>query len=410
MTAVTSEARRRVHDFDEMVDRRGTGSMKWDVAAGELPMWVADMDFRTAPEIVDAIVARAATGVLGYSDVTDEYRAAVSGWWSRRHGWSIDPEWITLTTGTVPAVSSMVRSLTEPGDSVVLMTPVYNVFFASARNSGRAIDASQLVREGDSYAVDFADLERRLAEPRSTLLILCNPQNPTGTVWGAETLARIGDLCARHGVTVISDEVHCDLTIGDASHTPFASVSVACAAVSATCIAPTKAFNLAGLQTASVVTPNPELRARIVAGFNRDEVAEPNAFAVDATIAAFTHGEPWLDQLRDYLAANRAHAAAAISAIPGLRAEPGLATYLLWIDASDLGVPSGELVAQVRESTGLVLSDGASYDPADSTHVRMNLACPRERLDDGLTRLRRAVHLLMSTDTSTPPITEGASA
>lgn len=390
-------------EFDELVNRRGTCSLKWDVAEGELPMWVADMDFRTAPEIVDAIVAKVSTGVLGYTEVPPEYAESVASWWRRRHGLEIDPAWVTLTTGTVPAVSSIVRSVTEPGDRVVLTTPVYNVFFASIRNSGRTVATSRLTRTDAGYAMDWDDLERRLADPRATLMILCNPQNPTGTVWDRETLARLGELCDAHGVLVLSDEVHCDLTAPGVEYTPFASASQTCARISVSCLAPTKAFNLAGLQTASVVVPDPELRATVVRGLNRDEVAEPNIIAVEATIAAFTRGEPWLAECRAYLHANRRHATSAINAIAGVVAEPGEATYLLWIDVAGLGIDSTVLVDHIRRTTGLVLSDGASYDPEDTTHLRMNLACPRARLDDGLARLRAAIDALVP-DTVASPI------
>lgn len=378
-------------DFDELVDRRGTNSMKWDVTDGELPMWVADMDFRTAPEIVEAAVAKVSTGVLGYTETPPEYAETVAAWWRRRHGFDIDPEWVTLTTGTVPAVSSIVRSVTAAGDRVVLMTPVYNVFFASVRNSGRVASPSRLVRESDGYGIDWVDLEERLAAPDATLMILCNPQNPTGTVWDRHTLARIGDMCAAHGVSVLSDEVHCDLTAPGVAYTPFASASETCARISMSCLAPTKTFNLAGLQTASVVIPDAVLRETVVRGFNRDEVAEPNVIAVEATIAAFTHGEPWLEELRAYIQANRVHAEAEIAGMAGVVPEHGEATYLLWLDVSGLGVDSTELVGHIRRTTGLVLSDGKSYDPDDSAHLRMNLACPRARLDDGLDRLRRAL-------------------
>lgn len=383
------------YDFDALIDRRGTHSMKWDVAEGELPMWVADMDFKAAPPILEAIRRKIDVGVLGYTEAPAEYAEAVSDWWSRRHGFTMQPEWITITTGTVPAVSSTVRSVTEPGDNVVMLTPVYNVFFASARNSGRQISASGLVRTPEGYVIDWEDLEARLADPKASLMILCNPQNPTGTIWSRETLARLGDLCAQHGVTVLSDEVHCDLTSPGLEYTPFASASDTCAAISVTCVSPSKAFNLAGLQTAAVVIPDEELRARVVKGFNRDEVAEPNVIAVEATIAAFTEGETWLDELRDYLAQNRRRAEEAISEIPGLVPERGEATYLLWIDASALDVDSTTLVEHIRRTTGLVLSDGHEYDPSNRTHLRMNLACPRARLDDGLARLRRAVQELL---------------
>lgn len=379
-------------DFDELTDRRGTASMKWDVGPDELPLWVADMDFRTAPAITAALQRRAASGIFGYTDVPDEYRQAVVGWWQRRHHLELDPDWLTLTTGTVPAISSLVRTLSDPGDQVVLLTPVYNVFFACVRNSGREVSASPLIQDGTAgWGVDWADLERRLAEPTARLLIWCNPHNPTGTLWDAPTMRRVAELCARHEVRVISDEVHGDLTLPGHRYTPFASVSALARSLSVSCLAPTKAFNVAGLQTACTVVPDPDLRSRVRAGFNRDEIAEPNAFAVDATIAAFTGGEAWLDDLRGYLAENKRRAVARINEIPGLSAELSPATYLVWIDARELGRSSTELVERIRAATGLVLSDGAAFDPAAADHLRMNVACPRVRLDDALDRLAAGV-------------------
>ncbi|MFT3877468.1 MAG: MalY/PatB family protein [Propioniciclava sp.] len=378
-------------EFDEAPDRFGTNSMKWQVGEGELPMWVADMDFRTAPVIMDALRRTVDHGVLGYTIVPRAYGRAVASWWRNRHGWDIDERWIALTTGVVPAISSMVRTLTQPGDQVAVLTPVYNIFFNCIRNSGRVPVSSPLVTRDDGDEVNWAGLEGVLAQPRTTLLLLCNPQNPTGTIWSARMLARLGALCATHGVRVISDEVHGDLTAPGTRYIPFATASATCERIGVTCLAPTKAFNIAGLQTAAIVAADPELRASVVRGINRDEVAEPNAFAVAATIAAFEHGSPWLDELRAYLFANKAHAAASVSAIPGLSALATPATYLLWIKATGFGLTGIELAEAIRRHSGLVLSDGEAYGAGPGTYLRMNVACPRRRLDEGLARLRRAV-------------------
>ena len=378
--------------FDELLDRRGTNSLKWDVGPDELPLWVADMDFATAPPVLEAIGKKLELGVLGYQIIPDEYPAAVASWWKRRHGVDFAPETITLTTGTVPAISSMVRSLTQPGDSVVVLTPVYNVFFASIRNSGREISASRLLETAEGFNIDWEDLESRLRDPKTTLLIFCNPHNPTGTIWSAAELARVGELCADNGVSVISDEVHCDLTVPGTHYTPFAAASPTCAQLSATCVAASKAFNIAGIQSGAVVIANEHLRQHVVAGFNRDEVAEPNVIAVEASIAAYTQGEAWLEELREYLFANKAHAAAQINAIAGLKTQPSPATYLLWIDVTGITADSSALTEHLRRTTGLVLSDGAEFDPSGPAHLRMNVACPRARLDDALTRLRAGIN------------------
>ena len=380
------------YNFDELTERRGTGSMKWDVPEGELPMWVADMDFETAPEIRSALTKRAAHGIFGYTAVPDAWRGAIAGWWERRHGFVMEKDWLVFTTGVVPAISSSVRRLTAVGENVLVQTPVYNIFFNSIRNNGRNIIENRLIYDGVNYRIDWEDLEKKLSDPQTTLMILSNPHNPTGMIWTREELGRIGTLCAAHHVTVISDEIHCDLTLPGYSYTPFAVVSEACAQNSVTCIAPTKAFNLAGLQTAAVMVPNEELRHRIERALNTDEVAEPNAFAIDAAIAAFTQGEEWLDALREYLAENRETVRRFLKdEIPDVSLVPAHATYLLWLDCRKIIGDVSELYHYLRTETGLYLSAGVVYGGNGNAFLRMNTACPRIRLLDGLERLKRGI-------------------
>ncbi len=270
------------YNFDEPVNRRNTHSLKWDVKEQELPMWVADMDFQTASEIQEAIRERAAHGVFGYSIVPEEWYQAYMGWWEKRHHFSMEKEWLVFCTGVVPAISSMVRKLTTAGENVLVQTPVYNIFFNSIVNNGRNIVESPLRYDGNTYQMDFEDLERKFSDPQTTLMILCNPHNPVGRIWSREELEQVGGLCRKYHVTVISDEIHCDLTSPGQEYIPFASVSENCKNTSITCMAPTKAFNLAGLQTAAVAVPNPNLRHKVWRGLNTDEVAEPNSFAVEA--------------------------------------------------------------------------------------------------------------------------------
>ena len=290
-----------MYDFDKITERRGVGSLKWDVPERELPMWVADMDFETAPEVTEALKARAAHAIFGYSVITEDWYDAYIRWWKRRHNLVMEKEWLIFCTGVVPAISSAVRKLTTVGENVLVQTPVYNIFFNSIRNNGRNILESPLVYDGRQYSIDFADLEDKLSDPQTTLMLLCNPHNPVGKIWDKETLARIGELCAKHHVLVLSDEIHCDLTDPGYEYVPFASVSEVCRSNSITCMAPTKAFNLAGLQTAAVMVPDPVIRHKLNRGLNTDEVAEPNAFAVGAAVAAFEKGESWLEELREYL-------------------------------------------------------------------------------------------------------------
>lgn len=380
------------YDFDKPVDRRNTHSLKWDVKEHELPMWVADMDFQTAPEIQTAIQERATHGVFGYSIVPEEWYQAYMGWWERRHHFSMEKEWLVFCTGVVPAISSMVRKLTTAGENVLVQTPVYNIFFNSIVNNGRNIAENPLRYDGNTYQMDFEDLERKLSDPQTTLMILCNPHNPVGRIWSREELEQVGELCRKYHVTVISDEIHCDLTSPGQEYIPFASVSENCKNTSITCMAPTKAFNLAGLQTAAVAVPNPNLRHKVWRGLNTDEVAEPNSFAVEAAVAAFMKGEAWLDSLREYIQENKNFVENFLKKEDlHIRLVPSQATYLLWLDCREMHGSAGEFTQYLREHTGLYLSEGKQYGENGSSFIRMNIACSRSRLEDGLERLAEGV-------------------
>ena len=380
------------YDFDTPTERRNTNSLKWDVAEGELPMWVADMDFQTAPEIREAIMKRAEHGIFGYSVIPDAWYEAYIQWWKMRHGYTMERDWLIFCTGVVPAISSIVRKLTTPAEKVLIQTPVYNIFFNSILNNGRQVLESPLRYDGKEYRIDFADLEEKLSDPQTALMILCNPHNPTGKIWDRQTLEKIGALCSRHHVTVVSDEIHCDLTDPGESYVPFASVSETCRQISITCMAPTKAFNLAGLQTAAVSVPDEVLRHKVWRALNTDEAAEPNAFAVEAAVTAFTRGADWLDALRDYLYENKKLAAAYIEKeIPGVRAVASQATYLLWLDCSGLIGCGREAAGFLRRETGLYLSEGSQYGGNGADFLRMNIACPRAVLKVGLERLKNGL-------------------
>ena len=380
------------YDFDTPTERRNTNSLKWDVAEGELPMWVADMDFQTAPEIREAIMKRAEHGIFGYSVIPDTWYEAYIQWWKTRHGYTMERDWLIFCTGVVPAISSIVRKLTTPAEKVLIQTPVYNIFFNSILNNGRQVLESPLRYDGKEYRIDFADLEEKLSDPQTALMILCNPHNPTGKIWDRQTLEKIGALCSRHHVTVVSDEIHCDLTDPGESYVPFASVSETCRQISITCMAPTKAFNLAGLQTAAVSVPDEVLRHKVWRALNTDEAAEPNAFAVEAAVTAFTRGADWLDALRDYLYENKKLAEAYIEKeIPDVRAVASQATYLLWLDCSGLIGCGREAAGFLRRETGLYLSEGSQYGGNGADFLRMNIACPRAVLKDGLERLKNGL-------------------
>ena len=380
------------YDFDKQINRRNTNSLKWDVAENELPMWVADMDFQTAPEIISELEKRVSHGVFGYSTVPDEWTESYINWWENRHGYKMEKDWLIFSAGVVPTISSCVRKLTTPAENVVIMTPVYNIFFNSILNNGRNVLECPLRYNGGEYEIDFNDLKEKLENPQTSLLILCNPQNPGGKIWGREELEKIGELCYKNGVTVIADEIHCDITDPNCEYTPFASVSPLCQKISVTCIAPTKAFNIAGLQTSAVSVPDPILRHKVWRALNTDEVAEPNVFAVNAAICAFNKGGEWLDELREYLYKNKCTVKKYLDEnISKLKLMPSKATYLLWLDCSAYGVKSDKLADFIRKSTGLFLSNGTQYGGNGHMFLRLNIACSEKTLLDGLDRLKRAL-------------------
>lgn len=379
------------YNFSKLINRFNTNSLKWDVNNNELPMWVADMDFETAPEIKEAIRKKVDFGIYGYTIIPDEYYLSISNWWERRHNFKIEKEWILFCTGVVPAISSIVRKMTREGDNVLVQAPVYNIFYNSIVNNNRKVLSSDLCFDGKEYSIDFEDLERKLSDQATTLMILCNPHNPIGKVWSKETLKKIGELCIKYNVLVVSDEIHCDLTYGD-SYTPFASISPEIAQNSITCIAPTKTFNLAGVQSSNIIVPNDEIRRMVNRGINTDEVAEPNAFAIEATIAAFTKGEPWLNELIEYLAQNKRVVQKFIhNELPSLNLIHSDATYLLWIDCSSITKDSLDFCKFIRKETGLYVSSGHVYGSNGGHFIRMNIACQRERVEDGLSRLKVGV-------------------
>lgn len=376
------------YDFDKTIDRRATNSYKWDSAPeGVLPMWVADMDFRTAPAIIDALQKRVAHGIFGYTRVPDAYYDAVTSWFSRRHGWDIDREWIIYTSGVVPAVSAVIKALTVPGDKVIVQTPVYNCFFSSIRNNGCEIVSNPLRRTADTYEMDFDALERCAADPRAKVMLLCNPHNPAGRVWTPDELTRLGNICLRNGVTVVSDEIHCELVYQGFKYTPFASLSDAFLHRSVTCVSPSKAFNIAGLQIANIVAFDNDLRSRIDKVININEVCDVNPFGVAATIAAYNEGEEWLNQLVDYLHGNyEAMAEFCRRELPEFPITRLEGTYLVWMDCSSLGMPSDVLEHALLDDARLWLNAGTMYGAEGEGYMRWNIACPRSVMLDGLNR------------------------
>lgn len=389
----------RKYNFDEIIPRRCTNSYKWDsIPEGKgdvLPLWVADMDFRTAPEIIEALERRVRHGVFGYTLVPDAYYDAVVKWFERRHNWKIKKEWIIYTSGVVPAISAVIKALTKPGDGVVVQTPVYNCFFSSIRNNGCRIVTNPLIYEDHTYHIDFEDLDRKTADSGVKLLLLCNPHNPAGRVWTREELCRIGAICKKNQVTVVADEIHCELVFPGHSYIPFASVSEQHLKNSVTCISPSKAFNIAGLQIANIVACDESVRQRINRAININEVCDVNPFGIEATIAAYNEGEEWLLQLLAYLNDNYECMCrffhSNLPQIPVTRLE---GTYLAWTDCRALRLPSDILQTRLLDESGLWLNSGTMYGENGEGFLRWNLACPRQILQEALARFKRFVSLL----------------
>ena len=382
------------YDFDEIIPRRHTNSYKWDGATDSdvLPLWVADMDFRTAPAITEALKQRVEHGIFGYTRVPDEYYEAVTAGFKRRHGWDIRREWMIYTSGVVPAISAIIKALTGPGDKVLVQTPVYNCFFSSIRNNGCEVASSPLVYEDRTYRMDLEDLERKASDEKTKVMLLCNPHNPAGRVWTREELTAVGEICIRHGVTVVSDEIHCELVYSGHRHIPFASISDDFLRHSVTCVSPSKAFNIAGLQIANIIAPDETMRRRIDKAININEVCDVNPFGVIATMAAYNEGEEWLGQLLDYLWQNylflvefcRTH----LPDFPVARLE---GTYLAWMDCRTLGIGSEELEQLLVGEAKLWLNAGTMYGAEGEGFMRWNLACPRSVLKQALARFKAFV-------------------
>ncbi|HBI59558.1 MAG: pyridoxal phosphate-dependent aminotransferase [Duncaniella sp.] len=382
-------------DFDTPVNRRGSGSYKWDSPDGSsrgdfLPMWVADMDFRTAPCVIDALERRVSHGVFGYTAVGNDYYDALTSWFGRRHGWNIDRQGVIYTSGVVPAISAIIKALVPRGGGVIVMTPVYNCFFSSIRNNGCRTVESPLIDTGMGYEIDFDDLERRAAAEGAAMILLCNPHNPGGRVWTREELEKIDDISTRHGLFVVSDEIHCELTFPGQKYIPYSTLGENARSHSVSCVSPSKAFNTAGLQIANIVTHDPVVAARIDRAINDNEVCDVNPFGVVGLIAAYNDGEPWLDALKGYLYENYAYLCGFFAEnLPAFRVMPMQATYLAWIDCSGSGMTGDEVARRLLDETGLMVSAGTTYGKAGTNFVRLNFACQRTVLADALERFMR---------------------
>jgi len=385
-------------DFDTVLDRRNTHSLKWDHCRTTfglddvIPMWVADMDFAAPPSVVEAVQRRAAHGAYGYASVPESFWESAIGWLRRRHGWTVNRRWLARAPGVVPAVSLCVNAFTQPGDGVVVQTPVYYPFFRAIEQNGRRLVRNPLVPDGNTYRMDLADLERKI-DDQARLLILCSPHNPVGRVWTREELERLGDICVRRNLVVLSDEIHMDLTLPGHRHVPLATISPALAERTVTCVAPSKTFNLASLSMALVVAGNPELLARYVAQFDAAGLVIASLFGTVALEAAYRDGDEWLDQLLDYLAANVDYADGFIQErIPALRFIRPEGTYLALIDCRKLGMAQKDLDDFFLRTAGVYFDSGPWFGEEATGFERINLGCPRQTLSEALERIERAVN------------------
>ena len=386
------------YNFDQCPDRRGTESVKWDLYPGTLPMWVADMDFTVAPEIREALQKRLDHGVFGYELVPDDYYEIMGRWFASRHGWEgIGRENMVPTTGVIAAYSAAIKAMTVPGDKVMVMTPCYNAFFPAIRNNKCVQLDCPLRFNGKQYIVDWDLFEQCAGQAR--VLLLCNPHNPVGRVWTREELLLMAEICRRNGVFVISDEIHCELTYPGHDYTPWATLPAEYVKNSVSCISPTKAFNIAGIQIANIYAANPEILKKMDRAINDNECCDVNIFGVTALKAAYGKGGPWLDELRNYLYHNARTVCCFLEdELPGVVVPPLEGTYLMWLDcrwALRYGEPlegfSERLAAFLREKHGLTLSTGTIYGASGEGFERLNIACPRTRLLDGLERFKDGI-------------------
>ena len=372
------------YDFNKLSDRRNTHSEKWNVKENELPMWVADMDFVTMPEIQEAIINAAKDGSYGYSYCTDEFFKAYQSWWKSRHDIDIDYRNMVFATGVVSALDSLVRTLTKENDNVMILSPVYNNFFTVVVSNQRNLIVSNLIYKNDNFFIDYEDVEEKIKKNNVKLFIFCNPHNPIGKIWKKEEIQKLYNILHKYGVQMISDEIHCDIVDPGCKYVP--ALSIADDII--VCIAPSKVFNLAGLHSAVTVVNNPEIRERVQKAFYHDDIGEPNYFCVPATITAYTKGADYVDQLNEYLLVNKQYVKDFLKEnLPQVKLVSGQATYLLWLDISYYGLPSDEFAKKLREETGLYINDGLHYGPNGDKFIRVNIATSLDNVKDGMSRL-----------------------
>ena len=381
-------------NFDELIDRRGTGCVKWDESPSPdvIPLWVADMDFRAAPAILDVVKKRAEHGVFGYTVVGDEYYEAIISWFQRRHDWTIHREEILYTTGVVPAMSVAIKALTMPGEKVLILSPDYNCFFSSVRNNGCEVLETILRRTNDTFEVNWDDFETKCADEKTTVFLLCNPHNPCGRVWTRDELERMNDICLKHGVKVVSDEIHCELVMPGYQFHPFAAISEQCRQNSVILNSPSKSFNIAGLQAANIICSCPDWRRRLDRAININEVCDMNPFGPVALVAAYNESEDWLDALNAYLWDNyQTLCDFAAHHLPQWKVCRLEGTYLPWVDITATGMTSQAYCDHLLNDAKVRVNPGTMYGPVSGEgYIRLNIACPRSRFLEALERIKEA--------------------
>jgi cysteine-S-conjugate beta-lyase len=385
------------YDFDHVIERRGTGSLKWDTVerstgvADALPLWVADMDFKAPDAVLDALRARVEHGIFGYTVKTGSCYRAIIGWMQRRHGWAIERDWILFSPGVVPALNLAVQAYTRPEDRVIVQTPVYYPFSAAVVNNGRELVTNTLIEEGGAYRIDFDGLEQSIDE-RTRMLIFCSPHNPVGRVWRRDELENLAEICVRNHLVVVSDEIHADLVMKGHTHLPLATISPAVASLTVTCTAPNKTFNVAGLQAGNVIISNPELRDRFRAVLTSAGLTMANILALAASEAAYDHGEEWLEQLLEYLHGNYLFLRTFVEQrMPRVKATPLEGTYLAWLDFRGCGLGDPELKTLLLQKARVWLDAGPMFGPGGEGFQRINIACPRSVLAQALERIAAAL-------------------
>ena len=373
------------YNFDQLSQRRNTNSIKWDVKENELPMWVADMDFMVLPEIKEAIIEATNRGSFGYSYPREEYFKAYQNWWLSRHDILLPIEDMVYVSGVVSSLDALINHLTDKGDAVLLLSPSYNGFFNVIRNNNRTLVTSDLIYQDNDFVIDYKDAEKKIVDYNVKATIFCNPHNPTGKVWKKEEIEKFYNICKKHNVIFISDEIHCDIVDPGIKYVPALSISDDIIM----CVAPSKVFNLAGLQSAIMVIKNKDIREKMQAAVYHDDIGEPNYFVEPATIAAFTYGADYVDELNEYLLINKEYVKDFLNIeLPQLKVVSGHATYLLWIDISYYKMSSQEFASSLREETGLFISEGIQYGNNGDSYIRMNIATSLNNVKDGLNRLK----------------------